>query len=111
MCGCHRAEASAFWGRTGIFQFRDSGQLGINCQGLGILGIAIFRTCQGWASVLRLVLCAGIQVKEAGLATHFVESSYLPELLDQIDRLGAQAGSVEALEKLISGFEVCFNLK
>lgn len=49
---------------------------------------------------------AGVQVKEAGLATHYLTSSQLPSLLEALERLGSEASSREAVGHLLHETEV-----
>ena len=49
---------------------------------------------------------AGVQAKEAGLATHYLASSQLPSLLEALEGLGAEAGSREAVGHLLHEAEV-----
>ena len=49
---------------------------------------------------------AGIQVKEAGLATHYLASDQLPSLLERLEELGPEAGSSGAISHLLLEAEV-----
>ena len=50
--------------------------------------------------------CAGVQLKEATLATHYVPSHLLPQLESELQQLGTQASSRKAVQELLAGFEV-----
>ncbi|KAK9849787.1 hypothetical protein WJX84_000370 [Apatococcus fuscideae] len=47
----------------------------------------------------------GVQVKEAGLATHYLASHQLPSFLQELEGLGSKAGSSEAVRQLLSEHE------
>ena len=52
------------------------------------------------------VVSAGVQLKEATLATHYVPSHLLPELESELQHLGTRASSRKAVHKLLAKFEV-----
>ena len=49
---------------------------------------------------------AGVQLKEATLATHYVPSHLLPELESELQQLGTRASSRKAVHELLAKFEV-----
>ena len=52
------------------------------------------------------VSSAGVQLKEATLATHYVPSHLLPELESELQQLGTRASSRKAVHELLAKFEV-----
>ena len=50
--------------------------------------------------------CAGVQLKEATLATHYVPYHLLPELESELQQLGTQASSRKAVHELLAKCEV-----
>lgn len=52
------------------------------------------------------VLEAGRQVKEAGLATHFIPSSHLPLIKQQLQAAGAGASDLATVNDILSSLEV-----
>ena len=54
----------------------------------------------------RLVGSAGVQLKEATLATHYVPSHLLPKLESELQQLGTRASSRTVVHELLTKFEV-----
>ena len=50
--------------------------------------------------------CAGVPLKEATLATHYLPSRRLPELEQAIQDLGPKAAQHSAVHHLLNSFEV-----
>ncbi len=48
---------------------------------------------------------SGMAVKHAGIATHFIRRARMPEVLEGLSRLGAQAGSVAEVDTMLRGLE------
>ena len=53
-----------------------------------------------------VILLAGIQLKEATLATHYLPSQRLADLEAAIHDLGSKARDYGAIHRLLSSFEV-----
>ena len=52
------------------------------------------------------VSSAGVQLREATLATHYMPSHLLPELESELQQLGTEASSRKAVHELLAKFEV-----
>lgn len=61
--------------------------------------------CMGAYLALTGARLKGLEVKQAGVATHYVDSALLPELEQRICALGTDASSVSALDQIIQEFE------
>lgn len=49
--------------------------------------------------------CTGHQVKEAGLATHYIPSSHLPRVRDQLHSAGLAAADLSAVNAILCDIE------
>lgn len=48
----------------------------------------------------------GLEVLQAGIATHYVSSSLLPEVVARLAAMGPEAGSVSALDAVVREYQV-----
>lgn len=50
----------------------------------------------------------GIEVKVAGVATHYIDSGLVAEVMPRVGGVGVAARSVAAVDAVLKGLEVCF---
>jgi 3-hydroxyisobutyryl-CoA hydrolase len=51
--------------------------------------------------------CAGDEVKQAGLATHYLPSFMMPEVRQRLQQLGPQAADLSVVDTALKALEVC----
>ncbi len=54
---------------------------------------------------LCVCVCVGVTVREAGLATHYIPSSVVPELERQIHALGPKAAQFDQVARVLDTLE------